>query len=660
MLFAVIDGIEFVRLVYKTRRVSIVYVAPDGSYLRSTGDVGAYLEKAGITRPQSELDGTFVFDPEVPNENDTTSTKDDSRSASDTPVKETRAKRRNLSLSEGSQGGSEKTAKTGEGNLPMGTTSRSSRESSAPANRTPAVEPDQGGATALGKRRNREIAESRAAAFARGQGFKDDEGRDTESRRSARGGRRERREEVQNNDQEGEAAAPETTNRESWPGPWSTASELYERRSAVAEALKTANNQTEKLVSWTPKANRCSKVVEAATHIEACLEFGLGSILPEMKAKICELLGKKRKLSPEILPIFTDKETSILALPDCSKIGEGDLEKAFERCQGSELEVLNLVYCGRALSDRLLEKVCKNSLNLHTLILGGCYRLSDAGISSAVKALPRLRVLELSDCLNISICALRSISSLADTLESLSLKNSSQLDAEAFLQLGALKNLKRLNLSGCRGLSDTIVELIADSCGETLTELDLSFLPDSGFSAEPVSCKMTDASLSYLGRKCRKLTRLVLRNVETISDEGVKELCQGCPHLLELDFSRCKCIGDEGVQAIASRCCSLTRLTLNSAGSTILDEDSQVTTYSITDASLLALHQHSTKTLEYLDMSWCRGITDEGLGNLVDEAHNLRELYLRGCAQITDIFLNGHSNPQGQRLGQELRDRQEE
>ena len=156
---------------YKTRRVSIVYVAPDGSYLRSTGDVGAYLEKAGITRPQSELDGTFVFDPEVPNETDTTTTKDDSRSASDTPVKETRAKRRNLSLSEGSQGDSEKTPKTGEGNLAMGTTRRSSRESSAAASRSSAVEPDQGGATALGKRRNREIAESRAAAFARGQGY---------------------------------------------------------------------------------------------------------------------------------------------------------------------------------------------------------------------------------------------------------------------------------------------------------------------------------------------------------------------------------------------------------------------------------------------------------------------------------------------------------
>eukprot|EP00960_Hanusia_phi_P018302 539191-Hanusia_phi.AAC.1 len=88
-----------------------------------------------------------------------------------------------------------------------------------------------------------------------------------------------------------------------------------------------------------------------------------------------------------------------------------------------------------------------------------------------------------------------------------------------------------------------------------------------------------------------------------------------------------------GVEAIASRCHSLARLSLNSAGSTIFDEDSVVTSHSITDASLLALHHHNAKTLvlahllpsisspssapppdweqEYLDLSWCRGITDE-------------------------------------------------
>ena len=65
--------------------------------------------------------------------------------------------------------------------------------------------------------------------------------------------------------------------------------------------------------------------------------------------------------------------------------------------------------------------------------------MSDKGIASAVKALPHLRVLELSDCRNISVEALRSVASVGGTLESLSLKNSTQLNSEALLQLAQLK-----------------------------------------------------------------------------------------------------------------------------------------------------------------------------------------------------------------------------
>ena len=71
-------------------------------------------------------------------------------------------------------------------------------------------------------------------------------------------------------------------------------------------------------------------------------------------------------------------------------------------------------------------------------------------------ALPQLRVLELSDCRNISVEALRSIGAVADTLESLSLTNCVQLDSEALLQLARFKKLKRLSLAGCRGAADVI------------------------------------------------------------------------------------------------------------------------------------------------------------------------------------------------------------
>jgi hypothetical protein len=49
---------------------------------------------------------------------------------------------------------------------------------------------------------------------------------------------------------------------------------------------------------------------------------------------------------------------------------------AFERCQGPALEVVELKYCGRCMSDKLLSDLCYKASNLHTLQLGGCYRLS--------------------------------------------------------------------------------------------------------------------------------------------------------------------------------------------------------------------------------------------------------------------------------------------
>ena len=56
------------------------------------------------------------------------------------------------------------------------------------------------------------------------------------------------------------------------------------------------------------------------------------------------------------------------------------------------------------------------------------------------------------------------------------------------------------------------------------------------------------------------------------------------------------------------------------------------------------------------DRSWCRGVTDDGLGHLVDHAYELEALSLRGCAQITDIFLNGHSNTKVKVHGRRLED----
>ncbi|CAK9172152.1 unnamed protein product [Ilex paraguariensis] len=58
----------------------------------------------------------------------------------------------------------------------------------------------------------------------------------------------------------------------------------------------------------------------------------------------------------------------------------------------------------------------------------------------------------------------------------------------------------------------------------------------------------------------------------------------------------------------------------------------------------LSLAKCSRKLLS-LDLSWCRRITNEALGLIVDSCSLLKLLKLFGCTQITDVFVFGHSNP---------------
>ncbi|KAG1334288.1 putative DNA repair protein rhp7 [Cocos nucifera] len=59
----------------------------------------------------------------------------------------------------------------------------------------------------------------------------------------------------------------------------------------------------------------------------------------------------------------------------------------------------------------------------------------------------------------------------------------------------------------------------------------------------------------------------------------------------------------------------------------------------------VAISRKCSSNLQNLDLSFCRKMTDEALGLIVDNCSNLRILKLFGCNQVTDTFLDGHSNP---------------
>ncbi|KAL6647489.1 hypothetical protein ACP70R_014926 [Stipagrostis hirtigluma subsp. patula] len=63
------------------------------------------------------------------------------------------------------------------------------------------------------------------------------------------------------------------------------------------------------------------------------------------------------------------------------------------------------------------------------------------------------------------------------------------------------------------------------------------------------------------------------------------------------------------------------------------------------DLTALAIARKCSVHLEVLDLSFCRELTNEALGMIVDSCPSLRILKLFGCTQITEFFLKGHSNP---------------
>ena len=62
----------------------------------------------------------------------------------------------------------------------------------------------------------------------------------------------------------------------------------------------------------------------------------------------------------------------------------------------------------------------------------------------------------------------------------------------------------------------------------------------------------------------------------------------------------------------------------------------------LTDHALVALGRHAAKTLRSLDVSMSRGITDAGLGEVVDACPLLQRVVLWNSSQISGSFYLGH------------------
>ncbi|KAG6469260.1 hypothetical protein ZIOFF_073966 [Zingiber officinale] len=375
--------------------------------------------------------------------------------------------------------------------------------------------------------------------------------------------------------------------------------------------------------------------------------------------------------------------------------------------------VLQLDRCGRCLPDYVLRSTLAHYPNglpsLTRLNLKGAYRLSDDGLNAVVASAPSLSSINLSECpLLTSMGIINLADKLGTVLTELYIDGCQNVDAMAILPaLKKVNHLEVLSVGGLQSVCDKFVHQLIPICGSHMRELTLA------------GCeKLSNASIRTIGAHCCRLFAIDLQNLKRLNDSSIGYLANGCRSLQKLKLRR-NAFSDEAIAAfLEASGGSLAELSLNNVAKLLVSQHilchcsrssadwgivtiprkgvaflptpmsstsetalptnqaSIISTFGcitavlvyvgvlflfqhnvVAEQTALAISRRCCSTLYSLDLSFCREMTDEALGLIVDNCSSLRFLKLFGCTQVTEVFFNGHSNsslkvigPKGQLL----------
>eukprot|EP00268_Persea_americana_P059793 TRINITY_DN7385_c0_g1_i3.p1 TRINITY_DN7385_c0_g1~~TRINITY_DN7385_c0_g1_i3.p1 ORF type:complete len:866 (-),score=165.64 TRINITY_DN7385_c0_g1_i3:118-2715(-) len=423
--------------------------------------------------------------------------------------------------------------------------------------------------------------------------------------------------------------------------PFSTALKIVKERArklSVQSGSPTLDpSKVEPKIEWEPSQDcesrsldRCAPSLEdiclniLSKHAEAIAS--LEGVPDYLRSKLSHLLCDSRKMDHRLLGLMVSGSPTEICLKDCSWITEEQFHDIFRGCDIERLQELQLDLCGRCMPDYILCQTLAQSPNslsaLTTISLRGAYRLSDKGLSALVSSAPSLTSVNLSQC---QLLTSTGISILAENLGSVlrELYMDDCQNVNVLSILPALKNLKHLEVLSVAGIQNVCDEFVNELIPVRGADMKKLVFSDCG--------KLTDNSLKIISKNCSGLCAIDLSNLKNLTDVALKQLANGCTSLKVLQLSHNK-FSDEGIASfleVSGK--SLTELSLNNVKK-------------VANNTAISLANCCSETLLSLDLSWCRKLMDEALGLIVDKCLSLKILRLFGCTQVTNFFLDGHSN----------------
>ncbi|KAJ0261298.1 RNI-like superfamily protein [Hirschfeldia incana] len=351
-----------------------------------------------------------------------------------------------------------------------------------------------------------------------------------------------------------------------------------------------------------------------------------------LKKKISSLVSVSSKVDKAFIQLLVEDSPREVFVNNCVDLEEKDLTQILSDCDRVSLEVLNLDLCGRAMTENAITEFLKRSPNgfpsLTRLSLQGAFCLTDNALALVSKSAPLLRVINLCEC---SLLTFQAVKILADffesTLRGLNIGGCQGIKpSDVFrISLSRFEKLSSLSVAGLEGIHDVVVGFCV-SRGSNLTDLSLA------------SCVgVNDGTLWTVGRYCPNLEALDISELGNLTDASLKEITDGCRSLNSVKFTRNR-FSDDGVAAFLEVCGgSLNNLSLNN-----VRDVGQETAISLANYC---------KRLHYLDLSWCRKLTEEDLRRIMSSCSGLRSLKLFGWTQVGEEFLEDLSKSEVKIVG---------
>ncbi|CAH8831658.1 unnamed protein product [Trichobilharzia szidati] len=263
------------------------------------------------------------------------------------------------------------------------------------------------------------------------------------------------------------------------------------------------------------------------------------------------------------------------------------------------------IYSGGLITDQGLESICSKNLkrfmisNQNLCDGSGLHALGSSDISSR----------RHSSCKSnrTSSRSSKLFENGSANLQRLSVIDCPKMSDFLLQYLVLLKHLTILNLTGCENLTDYGIKLLADGeYASCLRELYLT------------RCiKLTDKAIHSMSGRLPNLAYLSLASCPLITDAAFELLCQ-FQQLWQINLNSTK-IGDRGLSALGSLP-KLRELKVSKCTA-------------ITDLGLQKF-AHLGINLEYIDLSFCHNLTNNGIKTLAFCCRYLVSLSLAGCIQV--------------------------